>query len=66
MKKVFLTIGGTQYEVHFTIQKFGTKGRYITIESIFSTIQNCMSILGYSEIDIENKVISVLSQATDI
>jgi hypothetical protein len=66
MKKVILTIGGTKYEVHFTILKYGSKGCYITIESVFSTIQNCMSILGYTETDIENKVISALSQATDI
>ena len=66
MKKVYLILGGTKYEVHFKLMDYGEKGVQIKIVSIFSTIENCISIMGFNLKDIENKVINVLNTAENI
>jgi len=66
MKKVYLILGGTKYEVHFKMMDYGSQGIRVKIVSIFSTIENCISIMGFNLNDIENKVIHVLATAENI
>jgi len=65
MKKVILTIGGTYYEVQFEIVTMH-EIEHVKIHSIHSTSLNCISILGYTIEDIENKVITSLPKAIEV